>query len=430
MDPQDKKIEFIRVPVGGGGLVPNLLAGNVEAAVVYSPLSFQISKSGEARTILDYSKEVPPNLAAGWIALDKYVQAKPQLVQKTLNALYGALAFMRANKDASVKLISELYEIPADIAALEYENTIMKLETDGGMDGPKIPEQLQLALDMAKAGGIRILDRRQRSFQRSSSLCQRSSEAGAMQSGLAVKATRVGIVVALFAIWEMLSRTGIVNPRLLPSASDTLATLGDLLQRASVRKDLAVTATEVVTAFALAVPVGALIGFLIAENKYFSDVAKPLLFFAFSIPKSIFLPMFILVFGVGFAQKVGFGFFSTIFIVIMSTTTAVESVKIEHLTVARSYGATPMQTAFRVYLPSMLPVLLEALRISMIFNLTGVILAEMYASRDGIGHQIATWGENFQMKQLLAGVVMIAVIAIAFNELVRWVETRCSHWRT
>ena len=69
-----------------------------------------------------------------------------------------------------------------------------------------------------------------------------------MRSGLGVKATRVAIVVALFAIWEILSRTGIVNPRLLPSASDTLVTLGDLLQRASVRKDLVVTATEVVTA--------------------------------------------------------------------------------------------------------------------------------------------------------------------------------------
>jgi ABC-type nitrate/sulfonate/bicarbonate transport system substrate-binding protein len=154
---QDKKIEFTRVPVGGGGLVPNLLAGNVDAAVVYSPLSFQISKSGEARTILDFSREVPPNLAAGWIALDKYVQDKPQMVQKTLNALYGALMFMRANKDASVKLITELYEIPAEIAALEYENTIMKLETDGSMDGAKIPEQLQLALDMAKAGGMKDL---------------------------------------------------------------------------------------------------------------------------------------------------------------------------------------------------------------------------------------------------------------------------------
>ena len=249
-------------------------------------------------------------------------------------------------------------------------------------------------------------------------------------AGLGIKLARFAIVLAIFALWEILSRTGLVNPRLLPSASDTLSTLGDLLQRASVRNDLAVTAREVLTAFALAVPVGALIGYLIAEHRYFADVMKPLLFFAFSIPKSIFLPMFILVFGVGFAQKVGFGFFSTIFIVIMSTTTAVESVKVEHLKVARSYGATPAQTAFRVYLPSMLPVLLEALRISMIFNLTGVILAEMYASRDGIGHQIASWGENFQMKQLLAGVVMIAAIAMTFNELVRWVETRCSHWRT
>src|SRR5438445_10412924 len=154
---QDKKIEFTRVPVGGGGLVPNLLAGNVDAAVVYSPLSFQISKSGEARTILDFSKEVLPNLAAGWIALDKYVLDKPQMVQKTLNALYGALMFMRANKDASVKLITELYEIPAEIAALEYEHTIMKLETDGSMEGAKIPEQPQLALDMAKAGGMKDL---------------------------------------------------------------------------------------------------------------------------------------------------------------------------------------------------------------------------------------------------------------------------------
>ena len=154
---QDKKIDFTRVPVGGGGLVPNLLAGNVDAAVVYSPLSFQISKSGEGRSILDYSKEVPPNLAAGWIVLDKYAQEKPALVQKTLNALYGALMFMRANKDTTVKLIAELYEIPADIAAAEYDNTIMKLETDGSMSGPKIPDEVQLALDMAKAGGMKDL---------------------------------------------------------------------------------------------------------------------------------------------------------------------------------------------------------------------------------------------------------------------------------
>ena len=63
------------------------------------------------------------------------------------------------------------------------------------------------------------------------------------------------------------------------------------------------TRSEVLTAFALAVPFGAVIGFLVAENRYFAEVAKPLLFFAFSIPKSIFLPMFILVFGVGFCRR-------------------------------------------------------------------------------------------------------------------------------
>jgi NitT/TauT family transport system substrate-binding protein len=154
---QEKKIDFTRVPVGGGGLVPNLLAGNVDAAVVYSPLSFQIARSGEARTILDYSKEVPPSLTAGWIMPDKYAQEKPDMVQKTLNALYGALAFMRGNKDTTVKLIADLYEIPGEIAALEYENTIMKLETDGSMGASNTLQALQLSLDMAKLGGMKDL---------------------------------------------------------------------------------------------------------------------------------------------------------------------------------------------------------------------------------------------------------------------------------
>jgi NitT/TauT family transport system substrate-binding protein len=152
---QDKKIDFTRVPVGGGGLVPNLLAGNVEAAVVYSPLSFQISKSGEAKSILDYATAVPPNLTAGWIVLDKLAEAKPQLVQKAVNALYGAVAFMRANRDVTVKLIAELYEMPPEIASLEYDNTIMKLETSGDMGTADVNAAVQLSLDLAKLGGLK-----------------------------------------------------------------------------------------------------------------------------------------------------------------------------------------------------------------------------------------------------------------------------------
>src|SRR6476660_5947941 len=140
--------------------------------------------------------------------------------------------------------------------------------------------------------------------------------------------------------------------------------------------------------------------------------------------------MFILVFGIGFQQKVAYAAFSTLFVVIMSATAAVESVKAEHVLVARSYGATQMQIVRRVYLPSMMPILLETLRISMIFNFTGVMIAEMYASRTGLGSLISNWGENFQMPQLFAGVIMLATVAIAFNETVRWLEARCSTWRT
>jgi ABC-type nitrate/sulfonate/bicarbonate transport system substrate-binding protein len=152
---QDRKIDFTRVPVGGGGLVPNLLAGNIDAAVVYSPLSFQIAKAGEAKTILDYAKDVPANLTSGWIVLDKFAQEKPATVQKALNALYGAVHFMRTNKEATVKLIADLYEMPAEIAALEYENTIMKLETDGNMAAPNVMDAVQLSLDLAKLGGLK-----------------------------------------------------------------------------------------------------------------------------------------------------------------------------------------------------------------------------------------------------------------------------------
>jgi NitT/TauT family transport system substrate-binding protein len=154
---QDRKIDFTRVPVGGGGLVPNLLAGNVDAAVVYAPLSFQIARSGEARMLLDYAKEVPPNLTSGWIVTDKYAQEKPQMVQKALNALFGGLAIMRSNREEAVKLIAELYEMPAEIAAAEYDNTILKLETDGSMAGGNITEAVQLSLDLAKLGGMKDL---------------------------------------------------------------------------------------------------------------------------------------------------------------------------------------------------------------------------------------------------------------------------------
>jgi NitT/TauT family transport system permease protein len=241
---------------------------------------------------------------------------------------------------------------------------------------------------------------------------------------------RLALLALVLAAWELLPRHQIVNPLLLPPLGDVLVMLGELLQRGQVHEAIAVTAAEVVVAFLIAVPLGAALGVLIAESEYLGEIFKPMLFIVFSIPKSIFLPLFILVFGITFQQKVAYAAFTTAFVVLMSATAAVESVKQDYILVARSYGATRAQVLLRIYVPSMLPLLLETLRISMIFNFTGVMIAEMYASRTGIGHLIASWGENFQMKQLFAGVILLATAAVLFNEAVRFLEARYSTWRT
>jgi NitT/TauT family transport system permease protein len=247
---------------------------------------------------------------------------------------------------------------------------------------------------------------------------------------LQIAFVRLAILVLVLGAWECAPRLGYVNPMLLPPLSDVLAMLQTQLARPAVQEAILITALEVIVAFAIAVPLGAAAGIAIAEFPYAGAIFKPMLFYIFSIPKSIFLPMFILIFGIGFQQKVAYAAFSTAFVVLMSATAAVESVKSDYILVARSFGATPMQILRRVYVPSMMPVLLETLRISMIFNFTGVMIAEMYASRTGIGHLISNWGENFQMPQLFAGVILLAAVAIVFNETVRNLEARCSTWRT
>jgi NitT/TauT family transport system substrate-binding protein len=146
------KINFTRVPVGGGGLVPNLLTGNIEAAVVYSPLSFQMVQNKQARTLIHYGAEVPAHSTGSWIATDRIIKDNPQAVQKTLNAIYGGLGWLRApaNRDTVVKFFARINDIPEPVAAAELDENIMKLSPDGAYQ----LEWVERALDMAKLVGM------------------------------------------------------------------------------------------------------------------------------------------------------------------------------------------------------------------------------------------------------------------------------------
>jgi ABC-type nitrate/sulfonate/bicarbonate transport system permease component len=235
--------------------------------------------------------------------------------------------------------------------------------------------------------------------------------------------------LGLLALWETLVRAGRLDASLAPAPSTVVESLIRLAGRPEVLASLWVTAWEVLAAFVVALPVGLLLGFVLAEVPVLGALFRPLVNFLFGVPKSIFLPVFILVFGVSIPQKIAFGVFTTVFVLIMGGIAAVQSVPRELITVSRVYGATRGQIIREIYLPAMAPILLESARLGMVFNITAVLLCEIYGARDGIGYRIAAWGENLQMPQLYAALVIVAAAAVAVNEALRAVETRLGAWR-
>ena len=236
-------------------------------------------------------------------------------------------------------------------------------------------------------------------------------------------------VLALVGLWEAMVRLGRLDAGVAPAPSTILNALNGLLRRPEVLQSLGVTAWEVLVAFLLAVPVGLLLGFLLAELPLLGALFRPLVNFLFGVPKSIFLPVFILVFGVSTLQKIAFGVFTTIFVLIVGGIAAVQSVPRELILVSRVYGASRGQIIREIYLPAMAPILLESIRLGMVFNITAILLCEIYGARDGIGYRIAAWGENVQMPQLYAALVIVALAAVAVNEALRAVERRLVAWR-
>ena len=236
-------------------------------------------------------------------------------------------------------------------------------------------------------------------------------------------------VLGLLGLWEAMVRLGRLNATLAPAPTTIIESLIRLGQRPEVVTSLGVTAGEVIAAFLVAVPVGLFIGFTLAEVPFLGALLRPLVNFLFGVPKSIFLPIFILVFGVSIPQKIAFGVFTTVFVMIMGGIAAVQSVPRELVTVSRVYGAGRLQIVREIYVPAMAPILLQSIRLGMVFNITAVLLCEIYGARDGIGYRIAAWGENLQMPQLYAALTIVAAAAVTVNEGLRLLEARLCSWR-
>jgi ABC-type nitrate/sulfonate/bicarbonate transport system permease component len=238
------------------------------------------------------------------------------------------------------------------------------------------------------------------------------------------------ITVAIAAAaWEAASRSGLAHPSVLPPLSVVLVTVGKLLRDAAFLADLGATARAVGVAYAITAPVAMAIGLALGAGGEAVKRITPFLYAVLAVPNAVFLPLFILVLGVTFLQKVVFAFTVSFFIICLISIAAVHSVDPALIRVARAFGASRRQLWLSVYVPSMAPVLLTALRYGLIFTTVGVLLSEMYGAREGVGPLIVMWGETFQMPSLIAGTFIVAAVTISANAVMLRAEHIVGHWR-
>jgi ABC-type nitrate/sulfonate/bicarbonate transport system permease component len=232
-------------------------------------------------------------------------------------------------------------------------------------------------------------------------------------------------LLILACAWEGLLLLG-VDQSLLPPIGKVMSFAVHFMGDPEFLSDLGVTAIEVGVAFAVSVPIAIGTGLLVGESPRLEATVNPFIYLVMAVPQSVFLPIFILVFGIGFFEKVVFGITHAYFVIVINTFAAVRSVPAPYVVAARSFGATRTQIYLHIYLPAMLPLVLTGLRLGMIFCIIGVLLTEMYASRFGIGHRIFGWGEAYQVPQLIAGVIIVSVLTILVNEAMRLLEVRAA----
>lgn len=145
-------MKFTTVPLGGG-LAPNLINGNVDAAVVYSPLSYRVLQEGNGRSIIDYGVAMPSHLNSGWAASDAFIDGKAELLKKTVRALLGGVAYLQDNRADAVKMIAEANGVSEAVAQEEYEHVFKKLSRTGAMTLGDVEQ----AFELYRTGGLKEL---------------------------------------------------------------------------------------------------------------------------------------------------------------------------------------------------------------------------------------------------------------------------------
>jgi NitT/TauT family transport system permease protein/taurine transport system permease protein len=236
------------------------------------------------------------------------------------------------------------------------------------------------------------------------------------------------IVTALIVLWEVLPRIGAIPELFLPSLSSTLQ--AGWSDAGEYGHALVVTLYEVAVAMLFACGGGILGGAVVGSLPRPRVLIMPMVSSLYAVPLVILYPVFTVWLGIGSESKIAFASVYGVLPTMLATAAGIQTIDPQLLLAARSMGATLPQRITRVIIPAAIPTVLSGLRVGGALVIVGVVVSEMLISSAGIGYLISRYRTILESAHVFAGVLLVLVMAVAFNALIKFVERRAAVWQT
>lgn len=157
-------------------------------------------------------------------------------------------------------------------------------------------------------------------------------------------------------------------------------------------------------------------------------VLRPFVILAYATPKIALAPLMIIWFGIGILPKVILAATFVFFVVFLSTLAGIATVPPQLVSVARVMGAAPSAVFRKVVLPSALPFILTALRLTIPAALIGAVIGEFISSNRGVGYLINAASSRYATAEVFAGIGSLLVVVLCMNAGLSLLERSWSRW--
>jgi ABC-type nitrate/sulfonate/bicarbonate transport system permease component len=245
-----------------------------------------------------------------------------------------------------------------------------------------------------------------------------------MKEDSQARAIQLAFFTIAIGAWYAIGRTGAISPLFLPSIEAVAASFAALVQTEGFWSAVGVTLSTIGRAYAIAAVLGIAAGYLLTRSRFFTGVFEPILGGLFAIPITLFLPLFILLFGIGPSSKVAYGAAYAFFPIALNTIAGLSNVDSRYLIAARAMGLSSLGVFQHVLLPAAFPVILTGLRIGFFICFASVLGGETISSVSGVGRNIALAAELMEPARMYAWIVFVILTALVLNMLATAIENR------